>query len=214
MYYKKGRLFMNDLNVHVILDKMMKEAEKNGIKNGKYYVINPSMLFRNRYLTSGERLVLMELFYWFQSRNERKLHQPTICENVGLSDKTVREALKNLEVKGFISSKRTGKVNVYTLLDFSTNPIIVLGIVIREFEHHITTLEKDAQLAYKLFKPIWEDKTIYEQFLTKIGAVETSEERYDTAIKLVNVYKKEKLQAPTKTKAKLRLKRKVKSPLK
>jgi DNA-binding Lrp family transcriptional regulator len=205
---------MNDLNVHVILDKMMKEAEKNGIKNGKYYVINPSMLFRNRYLTSGERLVLMELFYWFQSRNERKLHQPTICENVGLSDKTVRESLKGLESKGFISSKRTGKVNVYTLLDFSTNPIIVLGIVIREFEHYITALEKDSQLAYKLFKPIWEDKTIYEQFLTKIRAVKTSNERYDTAIRLVNMYKKEKLQTPKKTKSKLRLKRRVKPPLK
>ncbi|MEH7444827.1 winged helix-turn-helix domain-containing protein [Bacillus sp. JJ1122] len=205
---------MNDLNVHVILDKMMKEAEKNGIKNGKYYVINPSMLFRNRYLTSGERLVLMELFYWFQSKNERKLHQPTICENVGLSDKTVRESLKALEAKGFISSKRTGKVNVYTLLDFSTNPIIVLGIVIREFEHHITTLEKDSQLAYKLFKPLWEDKPIYEGFLAEIGAVETSEERYDTAISLVNVYRKEKLNPCHKQKTKLKLKKKLKVPVK
>lgn len=203
---------MNELNVRVILEKMMEEAEKNGIKNGKYYVINPSMLFRNRYLTSGERLVLMELFYWFQSRNERKLHQPTICENVGLSDKTVRESLKGLEAKGFISSKRTGKVNVYTLLDFSTNPIIVLGIVIRENEHYITTLEKDAQLAYKLFKPIWEDKTIYQGFLAEIEAVETSEERYNTAMLLVKEYKKQKLKRPKKTKTKLRIKKKVKSP--
>lgn len=201
---------MNNLNVRIILEKMMEEAEKNGFKNGKYYVINPSMLFRNRYLTSGERLVLMELFYWFQSRSERKLHQPTICENVGLSDKTVRESLKGLESKGFISSKRTGKVNVYTLLDFSTNPIIVLGIVIREFEHCITTLEKNAQLAYKLFKPIWEDKTIYEGFLAEIGAVETSQERYDTAITLVNKYKKEKLDVPKKSKAKLKVKKKIK----
>ncbi|MCH6267195.1 helix-turn-helix domain-containing protein [Neobacillus citreus] len=202
---------MNELNVHVILDKMMKEAEKNDIKNGRFYVANPSMLLRNRYLTSGERLVLMELFYWYQSRNERKLHQPTICENVGLSDKTVRESLKGLETKGFISSKRTGKVNVYTLLDFSINPIIVLGIVIREFEHFITNLEKDSQLAYKLFKPIWEDKTIYEGFLAKIEAVETSEERYNTAKLLVKQYKKQKLETSTMTKAKLRVKRKVKS---
>jgi predicted transcriptional regulator len=196
---------MKDLTVRAILEKMMEEAEKNGINNGKYYVINPSMLFRNRFLTSGERLVLMELFYWFQTRNERKLHQPTLCENVGLSDKTVREALKGLESKRFISSKRTGKVNVYTLLDFSTNPIIVLGIVIRENEHKITTLEKDAQLAYKLFKPIWEDKTIYERFLAEIEAVETSQERYDTAITLVNEYKKEKLNVPKKPKAKLKI---------
>jgi DNA-binding Lrp family transcriptional regulator len=195
---------MKDLTVRDILEKMMKEAEKNGINNGKYYVINPSMLFRNRFLTSGERLVLMELFYWFQTRNERKLHQPTICENVGLSDKTVREALKGLESKKFISSKRTGKVNVYTLLDFSTNPIIVLGIVIRENEHKITTLEKDSQLAYKLFKPLWEDKSIYEELLAEIGAVETSEDRYDTAISLVNVYRKEKLDTPQKSKTKLR----------
>ncbi|PGD91922.1 helix-turn-helix domain-containing protein [Bacillus wiedmannii] len=202
---------MNELNVRVILDKMMKEAEKNGIKNGKYYVINPSMLFRNRYLTSSERLVLIELFYWFQSRNERQLHQPTICENVGLSDKTVRESLKGLESKGFISSKRTGKVNVYTLLDFSTNPIIVLGIVIREFEHYITNLEKNAQLAYKLFKPIWEDKALYEEFLAEIESVETSEERYNTAITLVKAYKKKKLQAPKKGKARLRVRKKLKS---
>jgi hypothetical protein len=205
---------MKDLTVRDILEKMMKEAEKNGINNGKYYVINPSMLFRNRFLTSGERLVLMELFYWFQTRNERKLHQPTICENVGLSDKTVREALKGLESKKFISSKRTGKVNVYTLLDFSTNPIIVLGIVIRENEHKITTLEKDSQLAYKLFKPLWEDKSIYEELLAEIGAVETSEDRYDTAISLVNVYRKEKLDTPQKSKTKLRLKKKIKVLLK
>jgi hypothetical protein len=188
----------------------MKEAEKNDIKNGRFYVANPSMLLRNRFLTSGERLVLMELFYWFQSRNERKLHQPTICENVGLSDKTVRESLKGLETKGFISSKRTGKVNVYTLLDFSINPIIVLGIVIREFEHYITNLEKDSHLAYKLFKPIWEDKTIYEGFLLKIGTVETSEERYNTAKLLVKQYKKQKLETPKKSKAKLRVKKKIK----
>jgi hypothetical protein len=206
---------MNDLNVHVILNKMMEEAEKNGIKNGHFYVANPSMLLRNRYLTSGERLVLMELFHWFKSRNERKLHQPTICENVGLSDKTVRDALKGLESKGFISSKRTGKVNLYTLLDFSINPIIVLGIVIREHEHYITQLEKQSiTVAHKLFKPLWEDETIYKGFLAKIGAVETSEERYDTAMLLVKEYKKQKLESPKKTKAKLRVKRKVKSPLK
>ncbi|QKE10625.1 hypothetical protein HPG46_27705 (plasmid) [Bacillus cereus] len=156
----------------------------------------------------------MELFYWFQSRNKTQLHQPTICENVGLSDKTVRESLKGVESKGFVSSKRTGKVNVYTLLDFSTNPIIVLRIVIREFEHYITKLEKGAQLAYKLFKPIWEDKTIYEGFLAKIGAVETSEERYDTAITLVNEYKKEKLNVSKKSKAKLTVKKKIKVPVK
>jgi predicted peptidase len=71
------------------------------------------------------------------------------------------------------------------LLHFSTNPIIVLGIVIREFEHHITTLEKNAQLAYKLFKPIWEDKGIYELILKKIGAVQTSADRYSIILLLL-----------------------------
>jgi hypothetical protein len=53
---------MNDLNVHVILNKMMEEAEKNGIKNGHFYVANPSMLLRNRYLTSGLKVEMKENF--------------------------------------------------------------------------------------------------------------------------------------------------------
>ncbi|GEM_PF-4402974 len=203
---------MNDLNVGIILDKMMKEAEKNGITSGKYYVANPAILLRNRYLSSSERLILMELFHWFKSHNQRQLHQPIICENAGLSDKTVREALKSLESKGFISSKRTGKVNVYTLLDFSTNPIIVLGNVIREHEHFMNHIEKeDIETACNLFKPLWTDKNIYEGFLAEIGALETSEERYNTAMLIVKQYKEQKLVTPKKTKTKLQIKRKEKS---
>ncbi|PFS62765.1 hypothetical protein COK41_14895 [Bacillus cereus] len=101
---------------------------------------------------------------------------------------------------------------MYILLNFSTNPIIVLGIVIREFEHYITNLEKNAQLACNLFKPIWEEKALYEEFLAEIESAETSDERYNTAVTLVKAYKKKKLQAPKKVKAKLRVKKKLKSP--
>lgn len=200
---------MKDLNVGIILDKMMKEAEKNGITSGKYYVANPAILLRNRFLSSSERLVLMELFHWFKSHNQKQLHQPIICENADLSDKTVRDALKSLKSKGFISSKRTGKANVYTLLDFSINPIIVLGNVIREHEKFMNTIEKERiETVCNLFRPLWTDKNIYEEFLAKLGALKTSEERYNSAMLLVKQFKEQKLETPKKTKAKLQIKRK------
>ncbi|SDZ45573.1 hypothetical protein [Bacillus sp. 166amftsu] len=184
----------SDLNIKVILMNAREIAEKNGYSSQSCYTGDTQQISRNKFLSMNERSVFNAMFDWFYATNIRAIGRDRLAFELGVSEKTITRATKKLEELEFIKvARRKNKTNIYTLLDFSLNPFVVLSNVIRKREFELSNsyeglgleTEERIQKIKLTFGDLWEKEEYYNPFVSRIKEGLTDRERYYIAEKLV-----------------------------
>jgi predicted transcriptional regulator len=98
-----------------------------------YFLKVPESVRRCYYLEPNEKQVLFELYSWADDNGKAKIPIDLIALKLGITEKTVRQTVKSLDEKDFISIKKEGRANVYIMSTLKNNPYLVLS----EFIHQL-----------------------------------------------------------------------------
>lgn len=103
------------------------------LPNKGYFLKVPDSVRRCYYLEPNEKQVLFELYSWADDDGKAKVTIDLMALKLGITEKTVRQTVKSLDKKDFISIKKEGRANVYIMSTLKHNPYLVLSEFIHQF---------------------------------------------------------------------------------